>query len=88
MQGLRSLIYFIARNLAWVGVYWLAPKEIQALGDRPVVLLTFPVSTQSVSAVESLHRSGKPDSGMRNLPKTSPIVPLYPGRTRNLGTNR
>jgi hypothetical protein len=77
------MLNFIARNLAWLGLWLLAPKEIAAMEEPQGVIVMLPVSGQLEMVGTG---SEQRDQQAARIPhKLSSILFLYPGRTRMQG---
>jgi hypothetical protein len=75
---------FIGRNLAWWGLWILAPKHLRATGDLPEVIVQLPgLESRELESIPDLyHPIGPPQL---RLPV---VLNLYPGRFRILGAGQ
>lgn len=73
---------FIARNLAWMALSWLAAEEFRAAGGPKEVFVIFPVSNAAEDESRTKQCPFVPHAEDRKKSRLSPIVALYSGRTR------
>ena|ERR1700730_2069446 len=79
---LTRIIEVIARNVAWLALRWLAPKEIARMEEPQAVIVTFPPSSQFSSGYSKSFQKDHSDGQIHT--KLSAILFLYPGRARIL----
>lgn len=76
----ESIRQFIARNVAWLVLRLLAPKEFAAMEEPREVLVMLPVSGRLEKVGNGLEQQDQREA--RTLHKLSAILSLYLGRTR------
>src|SRR5580704_18111856 len=75
-----ALANFIGRNLAWVGLWLLVPRHLEALGDHPEVFVLLPELGAHEPEGRFVWRQARPlDCSPLRL---SALLSLYPGRCR------
>ncbi len=81
------IVEFIARNVAWLALRWLAPKVFEGPEGRKEAVVMFEVSDEELRSLkmQALQSSQSFVSAFRQL--LPPIIVLYPGRTRKIGEN-